>query len=59
MSEITCASAPETAALTTPRCGRPNHPRISAGVNAIESTVLTIKNHSGVFESPVPRKNVV
>jgi hypothetical protein len=53
------AMIPAIAALTIPSCGRPNQPRMSAGVRIMISTVLTISARNGVRVSPVPRTNVV
>jgi hypothetical protein len=43
----------------TPSGGKPNDPRISAGVSAIESAVVPMSATNGDCESPTPRKNIV
>ena len=51
-SEISEAAA----ALATPICGRPNVPRISAGVTSRPTPVDSASVHSGVTASPTPRR---
>ena len=48
-----------TAALVTPRCGRPIQPLISAGVVTSPTTVDTMSANSGVIVSPTPRMMAV
>ncbi len=47
------------AALATPSEGRPNQPRIRAGVTARPTPVDTVSANSGVSVSPTPRSIAV
>ena len=44
-----------TAAASTPICGRPNQPSISAGVTTRPTPIEKISVKSGVTVSPTPR----
>jgi len=52
-------ASPANAALWIPSCGKPNQPRISAGVSANPTQVETISASNGDSVSLTPRSNCV